>query len=62
LNRLALDEENMIVFDRRQRMPGRGAYACSECLPRLRYDKRFGRAFRNRAAGLAPELDGANDP
>ncbi|MDR3553893.1 MAG: YlxR family protein [Syntrophobacteraceae bacterium] len=50
LARLGLDAHSgRVVEDTRATMPGRGAYACRECLPRLRLDRRMQRAFRNRA-------------
>lgn len=55
LLRLALDGNRMIVMDPRQVRPGRGAYVCSHCLPKLNWDKRLQRAFRQRAKGLGLE-------
>lgn len=56
LRRLALDgPEPLIVADGRQRLGGRGAYVCPECLPRLTFNKKVQRAFRGRAKGLAQQ-------
>jgi len=50
---LALDLETVsIVPDFRGVMPGRGGYACRECLPQLRLNKRVQRAFRNKAGSV----------
>ncbi len=50
LARIGLDvESGRILEDSRGKMKGRGAYACRECLPGLRLDRRMQRAFRNRA-------------
>lgn len=58
LLRLALDSEHsMVVLDQDRRLPGRGAYVCSGCLARLRYNKRVQKAFRNRCRGLAMNPD-----
>ena len=61
MTRLALDEQNRIVVDPRQRMPGRGAYACSECLAHVQLDKRMRRAFRGRAVSVAAGAQDAQD-
>jgi uncharacterized protein len=54
LLRIALSPlEKTLVLDRQQRMEGRGAYSCQDCLPRLSYSKRIQKAFRNKAKGLA---------
>jgi hypothetical protein len=53
LTRLGLDLENgRLLVDAGSRMKGRGGYACLECLPNLRLDKRLQRAFRNRVRQL----------
>ena len=53
LVRLALDKATeCVVPDPRQRMKGRGGYACPECLGKLRFNRRVQRAFR----GVAREL------
>lgn len=53
LVRLGMDRESgRIVMDGWAKMEGRGGYACRECLPGLRFDRRVQRAFRNRARGL----------
>ncbi|MGC8491216.1 MAG: DUF448 domain-containing protein [Syntrophobacteraceae bacterium] len=50
LARLGLDAQSgRIVEDPRAKCTGRGAYACRECLPGLRLDRRLQRAFRNKA-------------
>lgn len=36
-------EERSIVLDRDQNLGGRGAYVCPDCLPRMRFTKRFRR-------------------
>ena len=56
LLRLAVDSLSRIVADPRQRMVGRGAYTCPECLPRLRLTGKVQRAFRNRGKEIAPEI------
>lgn len=51
--RLALNTENgCVVLDGKQIFEGRGAYACGECLHKLRFDKRVQRAFRGAAREL----------
>lgn len=58
LARLGLDAENgRILEDRRGKMTGRGGYACRECLPGLRLDRRIQRAFRNRAKEICVPED-----
>ena len=53
LVRLGLDPETgRVAPDVKGRMQGRGGYACRECLPNLRLNKRIQRAFRNRAKEL----------
>jgi predicted RNA-binding protein YlxR (DUF448 family) len=48
LIRLCLDRESgLVLADVDARMKGRGAYACRECLPGLRLNRRIQRAFRN---------------
>ena len=45
--RLTLHDGSMLVIDRAQRMPGRGAYVCSDaCLTRARSRGGLQRAFR----------------
>lgn len=57
LLRIALSpEEGTIVLDREQRLNGRGAYVCQACRPRLRYNKRVQKAFRNEAKGMAKDI------
>ncbi|WP_353740570.1 YlxR family protein [Desulfoferrobacter suflitae] len=56
LVRLAINCDKLIVVDYNQGLGGRGAYACSDCLPRLRFTGRVQRAFRNQARGLAINL------
>lgn len=41
-----------VVPDPRQRMEGRGGYACRECFQELRFNRRVQRAFRNEAREL----------
>ena len=53
LRRLALDDRNHVVVDPRQRMNGRGAYACADCLDDPRLEVKIRRAFRGRAVALA---------
>ena len=58
LVRLGLDPESgHVLTDPGGRMNGRGGYACRQCLPDLRFDKRIQRAFRNRAKQLCVALD-----
>lgn len=46
--RLVADPEaGAVVSDAKQVMKGRGAYACRECIPELRLNKRVQRAFRH---------------
>ncbi len=53
LIRLGLDSETgRVAQDSKGQMHGRGGYACKECLPNLRLNKRIQRAFRNRAKEL----------
>jgi predicted RNA-binding protein YlxR (DUF448 family) len=53
LIRLCLDSETgRVLADIPGRMKGRGGYACRECLPDLRLNKRIQRAFRNGAGKL----------
>jgi predicted RNA-binding protein YlxR (DUF448 family) len=60
LVRLAVDRStSQIVLDDRQWLPGRGAYVCEECVPRLSFSNRVRRAFRNRACGLSEEIVGS---
>jgi predicted RNA-binding protein YlxR (DUF448 family) len=50
LVRLGLEPESgRVLTDAKGTMKGRGGYACRECLPDLRLNKRIQRAFRNRA-------------
>jgi len=54
LVRLCLDPENgRVLADIHARMKGRGGYACRECLPGLRLNRRIQRAFRNGARQLS---------
>jgi predicted RNA-binding protein YlxR (DUF448 family) len=58
LVRLGLDSQSgRVLLDPRARMKGRGGYACRECVPDLRLDKRIRRAFRNGAKQLCVVLD-----
>jgi predicted RNA-binding protein YlxR (DUF448 family) len=56
LLRLVLTPEGVVVLDISQRMSGRGAYVCHDCLQQLKLDKRLERAFRGRAKGLIVQL------
>ncbi len=57
LFRLALDRVTaQIVLDERQRLPGRGAYVCAQCVQRLSFSNRVQRAFRNKACGFSEGL------
>ncbi len=48
--RLGLDsEKECVIPDEKGLMQGRGGYACRECLPKLRFNKRIQRAFRDKA-------------
>jgi predicted RNA-binding protein YlxR (DUF448 family) len=52
--RLALDERGRVIFDAKQRLPGRGAYVCPQdaCVAKLltkHGEKRLRYAFRGRA-------------
>jgi predicted RNA-binding protein YlxR (DUF448 family) len=49
-------DSGLIILDPRRRLPGRGAYVCPECLPRLRFHKRVQKAFRNEAKGLSEDI------
>ena len=56
--RLALDERGWVVFDQKQRLPGRGAYVCptDACVGKLltkHGEKRLRYAFKGRTQGLA---------
>lgn len=46
----------LVVADMRKCAPGRGAYVCPECLPRMRFDKRLQRAFRDSVKGLSENM------
>lgn len=60
LLRLAMDPgTGWIVLDHKQRLPGRGAYVCAECLSGLKAGRRALKAFRGRARGLSNELTGS---
>ena len=60
LVRLGLDlESGRILTDARGIMKGRGGYACRECLPNLRFDRRIQRAFRYNAKQLCAAQDPA---
>ncbi|MDY6852079.1 MAG: YlxR family protein [Thermodesulfobacteriota bacterium] len=52
LARLALNPEGQVVWDRRQTMPGRGAYVCPsrDCLAKALKIKKLTRAFRRPVA------------
>jgi predicted RNA-binding protein YlxR (DUF448 family) len=53
LIRLVLEPgSGRVLVDIRGRMQGRGGYACRECLPGLRLNRRIQRAFRNGAKQL----------
>lgn len=53
LVRLCTDPEDGLIFvDAEGCYPGRGAYVCEGCLPRLRMNPRVRKAFRNKAKGL----------
>jgi len=53
LVRLGLDPESgRVLMDTGATMKGRGGYACRECLPDLRLNRRIQRAFRNAAKQL----------
>ncbi|MFZ0944380.1 MAG: YlxR family protein [Syntrophobacteraceae bacterium] len=53
LVRLGLDPESgRVLMDIKATMKGRGGYACLECLPDLRLNRRIQRAFRNGAKQL----------
>jgi predicted RNA-binding protein YlxR (DUF448 family) len=53
LVRLCLEPESgRVLMDVLARMKGRGGYACRECLPGLRLNKRIRWAFRNGARQL----------
>ena len=53
LVRLGLEAQTgRVLIDTRGNMEGRGGYACPECLPDLRLNRRIQRAFRNRAKQL----------
>jgi predicted RNA-binding protein YlxR (DUF448 family) len=56
LLRLALTPEGVVVLDISQRMNGRGAYVCHDCLQKLKWDKRLERAFRGWAKELNVQL------
>jgi predicted RNA-binding protein YlxR (DUF448 family) len=57
LLRIALDSEgNSLVLDQSQRMKGRGAYVCPDCLPQFRFTKRVQKAFRNRAKQMSKNM------
>lgn len=56
LLRIAADCERETAFlDPLQRAPGRGAYVCPQCLPRLHFTRRVQKAFRNRVRALTRE-------
>lgn len=56
LLRMALDPETRcIVLDTGRQLPGRGAYACRGCLPRLQFTRKVRKAFRDKAEGLLNE-------
>lgn len=53
LLRLVLNSDGVVILDTLQRMSGRGAYVCYECLQYLKWNKKLERAFRGRAKGLS---------
>ena len=58
LARLGLESESgHVLLDLDGKMKGRGGYACRECLPGLRLDKRIQRAFRNAVKQLCVAHD-----
>ena len=58
LVRLGLDPESgRVLMDAEGTMKGRGGYACRECLPDLRLNRRIQRAFRNEAKQLRTVQD-----
>jgi predicted RNA-binding protein YlxR (DUF448 family) len=57
LLRVALDSNgDFLVLDQSQRLKGRGAYICPDCLPQFRFTKRVQRAFRNRAKQMSETM------
>ena len=62
--RLVLDEKGRVIFDKKQVLPGRGAYVCpaQECVAKLltkHGDKRLRHAFKGRAKEILPRtIDG----
>lgn len=57
LVRIAIDQATkLVVADTLKCAPGRGAYVCPECLPRLHFDKRVQRAFRDPVNGLSERM------
>lgn len=53
----------LVVLDRAQKMPGRGAYVCAECLPGIKSCRRVMKAFRGRVCGVSEALAGrCGDP
>ncbi len=59
--RLTLDEKGRVVFDERQKLPGRGAYVCpsNQCIAKLltkHGEKRLRYAFRGRAKEIDHRL------
>ncbi|MGC8720309.1 MAG: YlxR family protein [Thermodesulforhabdaceae bacterium] len=52
LLRLALNPNGSVVLDPSQKMSGRGAYVCPECISQLKWNKRLERAFRGQARKL----------
>jgi predicted RNA-binding protein YlxR (DUF448 family) len=58
LVRLFLDPESgLVLIDAKATMEGRGGYACRECLPDLRLNRRIQRAFRNGVKQLCVAQD-----
>jgi predicted RNA-binding protein YlxR (DUF448 family) len=57
LVRLVVDPATgAVVSDAEQSLEGRGAYACRECMPELRLNKRVQRAFRKEVKELRVQL------
>jgi predicted RNA-binding protein YlxR (DUF448 family) len=62
LIRLCLDPgSGWVLIDVHARMKGRGGYACRECLPGLRLNRRIQKAFRNGARQLGLTEDTSSD-
>ncbi len=59
--RLTLDEKGKVIFDYKQKLPGRGAYICpnNQCISKLftkRGEKRLRYAFRGKAKEINNKL------